>query len=160
MNRLPQGSDYLFISLRTLKIVPTHDCYFPTDDQRFEEGNYFTDGNVARACLSTIREEHGGELEGIEDAKERNKGKLIVTISHLVNKALGKPAKGKKSEDDEDDSEEEEKAPKKPVKVEPQDIVQDLVLAYGSYRDKNTELAEKEKKITAAIKDIIKEFTL
>lgn len=155
MNRLPQGSDYLFISLRTLKIVPTHDCYFPTDDQRFEDGNYFIDSNVARACLSTIKEEHGGELEGIEDAKERNKGKLLITISHLVNKALGKPAKDKKSEDDE-----EEAGPKKPAKVAPEDIVQDLVLAYGAYRDKDSELAAKEKKVTEAIKEIIKEFTL
>ena len=137
MNRLPQGSDYHFISLRYNKIVATHDCYFDSDDQRFAEGNYFTDVNVARACFATIRDEYGAKLEAIESAKERNKSKLISTISHLVDKALGKP-----------------------VKVEPQDIVQDLVLAYGSYLDKNTEIAAKKEEITTAIKAIIKKFTL
>ena len=122
MNRLPQGSDYHFISLRFFKIVTTHDCYFDSDDQRFAEGNYFTDVNVVRACFATIQDEYGGELEKIENLIERNKQNLISTISGLVNKALGKPVKCKKSED-------EEKAPEKPVKVEPQDIVQDLVLA-------------------------------
>ena len=153
MNRLPQGSDYHFISLRYWKIVATHDCYFDSDDQRFAEGNYFTDVNVARACFATIRDEYGSKLEDIESAKERNKNKIIYTISHLVDKALGKPIEGKKSED-------EEEAPKKPVKVEPQDIVQDLVLAYGSYQSKNAEIAAKKEEITTAIKAIIRKFTL
>lgn len=153
MNRLPQGSDYQFISLRYFKIVTTHDCYFDSDDQRFAEGNYFTDVNVARACFATIRDEYGAKLEAIESAKERNKSKLISTISHLVDKALGKPIGGKKSED-------EEEAPKKPVKVEPQDIVQDLVLAYGTYQDTKAEIAAKQEEITKAIKAIIRKFTL
>ena len=153
MNRLPKGSDYHFISLRYWKIVPTQDCYFDSDNQRFAEGNYFTDVNVARECFATIREEHGGELEEIENLKERNKRKLISTISHLVDKALGNPATGKKSED-------EEEAPKKPIKVEPQDIVQDLVLAYGTYQDTKAELATKQEEITKAIKAIIRKFTL
>ena len=153
MNRLPKGSNYHFISLRYWKIVPTQDCYFDSDNQRFAEGNYFTDVNVARACFTTIREEHGGELEEIENLKERNKRKLISTISHLVDKALGNPATGKKSED-------EEEAPKKPVKVEPQDIVQDLILAYGTYQDTKAELAAKQDEITKAIKAIIRKFTL
>ena len=153
MNRLPQGSNYHFISLRFFKIVTTHDCYFDSDNQRFADGNYFTDVNVARACFATIREELGGELEKIENLKERNKNKLISTISHLVDKALGNPATGKKSED-------EEEAPKKPIKVEPQDIVQDLVLAYGTYQDTKAELATKQEEITKAIKAIIRKFTL
>ena len=153
MNRLLQGSSYYFISLRYFKIVTTQDCYFGSDNQRFAEGNYFTDVNVARACFATIRDEYGAKLEAIESAKERNKSKLISTISQLVDKALGKPIKCKKSED-------EEEAPKKPVKVEPQDIVQDLILAYGSYLDKNAELAAKQEEITKAIKAIIRKFTL
>ena len=153
MNRLPQGSYYHFISLRYFKIVPTQDCYFDSDNQRFAEGNYFTDVNVARACFATIREEHGGELEEIEYLIERNKRKLISTISHLVDKALGKPAMGKKSED-------KEEAPKKSVKVEPQDIVQELVLAYGTYQDTKAEIAAKQEEITKAIKAIIRKFTL
>ena len=153
MNRLPQGSEYHFISLRYWKIVLTKDLYFYSDNKRFAEGNYFTDVNVARECFATIREEHGGELEEIENLKERNKRKLISTISHLVDKALGNPASVKKSED-------EEKAPKKSVKVEPQDIVQDLILAYGSYMDKNAELAAKQEEITKAIKAFIRKFTL
>ena len=153
MNRLPQGSDYHFISLRYFKIVPTQDCYFDSDNQRFAEGNYFTDVNVARDCFATIREQYGGELEKIENLIERNKGKLISTISHLVDKALGKPVMGKKSED-------EEEAPKKSVKVEPQDIVQDLVLAYGTYQNTKAELAAKQEEITKAIKAIIRKFTL
>ena len=153
MNRLPQGSEYHFISLRYWKIVLTKDLYFYSDNKRFAEGNYFTDVNVARECFATIREEHGGELEEIENLKERNKRKLISTSSHLVDKALGNPASGKKSED-------EEKAPKKSVKVEPQDIVQDLVLAYGTYQDTKAELAKKQEEITKAIKAIIRKFTL
>lgn len=153
MNRLPKGSEYYFISLRYWKIVTTQDCYFDSDNQRFEEGNYFTDVNVTRECFATIREEHGGELEEIENLKERNKRKLISTISHLVDKALGNPASGKKSED-------EEKASEKPVKVEPQDIVQDLVLAYGTYQDTKAELAAKQEEINKAIKAIIRKFTL
>ena len=153
MNRLPQGSDYSFISLRYNKIVSTHDCYFDSDNQRFAEGNYFTDVNVARACFATIRDEYGAKLEAIESAKERNKSKLISTISHLVDKALGKPIEGKNSED-------EEEALEKPVKVEPQDIVQDLVLAYGSYLDKNADIAAKKEEIIKAIKAIIRKFTL
>lgn len=153
MNRLSQGSNYHFISLRYWKIVRTQDCYFDSDNQRFAEGNYFTDVNVARACFATIREEHGGELEEIENLIERNKRELISTISHLVDKALGNPASGKKSED-------EEEAPKKSVKVKPQKIVQDLVLAYGKYHDTKVELAERKEKITKAIKAIIRKFTL
>lgn len=153
MNRLPQGSDYHFISLRYWKIVPTQDCYFDSDNQRFAEGNYFTDVNVARACFATIREELGGELEKIENLKERNKNKLISTISHLADKALGKPVMGKKSED-------EEEALEKSVKVEPQDIVQDLILAYGTYQNTKAELAVKYEEITKAFKAIIKKFTL
>ena len=153
MNRLPKGSDYHFISLRYWKIVPTQDCYFDSDNQRFADGNYFTDVNVARACFATIREELGGELEKIENLKERNKRKLIFTISHLVDKALGKPVMGKKSED-------EEEALEKSVKVEPQDIVQDLILAYGNYQDTKAELAVKYEEITKAIKAIIRKFTL
>ena len=153
MNRLLQGSEYYFISLRYWKIVTTQDCYFDSDNQRFEEGNYFTDVNVARACFATIRKQYGGELEAIESAKERNKSKLISTISHLVEKALGNPIEGKKSED-------EEEAPEKPVKVEPQDIVQDLILAYGRYQDTKAELAAKQEEITKAIKAIIRKFTL
>lgn len=153
MNRLTKGSEYHFISLRYWKIVRTQDCYFNSDNQRFVEGNYFTDANVARECFATIREEHGGELEEIENLKERNKRKLIATISYLVDKALGNPASDKKSED-------EEGATEKPVKVEPQDIVQDLVLAYGTYQDTKTELAAKQEEITKAIKAIIRKFTL
>ena len=153
MNRLPQGSEYHFISLRYWKIVLTKDLYFYSDNKRFAEGNYFTDVNVARECFATIREEHGGELEEIENLKERNKRKLISAISHLVDKALGNPTSGKKSED-------EEKAPKKPIKVEPQDIVQDLILAYGTYQDTKAELATKQEEITKAIKAIIRKFTL
>ena len=153
MNRLSQGSKYYFISLRFFKIVPTQDCYFDSDNQRFAEGNYFTDVNVARACFATIREQYGGELEEIENLIELNKRKLIATISHLVDKALGHPASGKKSEDD-------EKASEKPVKVEPQDIVQDLVLAYGTYQDTKAELAAKQEEINKAIKAIIRKFTL
>ena len=153
MNRLTQGSEYHFISLRYWKIVRTQDCYFDSDNQRFAEGNYFTDVNVARECFATIREGHGGELEEIENLKERNKRKLISTISHLVDKALGNSASGKKSED-------EEKAPEKPVKVEPQDIVQDLVFAYGTYQETKAELAAKQEEITKAIKAIIRKFTL
>lgn len=153
MNRLTQGSEYHFISLRYRKIVRTQDCYFDSDNQRFAEGNYFTDVNVARECFATIREEHGGELEEIENLKERNKRKLISTISHLVDKTLGNPASGKKSED-------EEEAHEKPVKLEPQDIVQELVLAYGTYQDTKAELAAKQEEITKAIKAIIRKFTL
>ena len=102
MDRLLHGSKYYFISLRNFKIVTTQDCYFDSDNQRFAEGNYFTDVNVARACFATIREQYGGELEKIENLIERNKGKLISTISHLVDKALGKPVMGKKSEDEEE----------------------------------------------------------
>lgn len=153
MDRLLQGSKYYFISLRYFKIVTTQDCYFDSDNQRFAEGNYFTDVNVARDCFATIREQYGGELEKIENLIERNKGKLISTISHLVDKALGKPVMGKKSED-------EEEAPKKSVKVEPQDIVQELVLAYGTYQDSKAELAAKQEEITKAIKAIIRKFTL
>ena len=133
-------------------MVTTHDCYFDSDDQRFAEGNYFTDVNVARACFATIRDEYGAKLEAIEVAQERNRSKLTSTSFHLCEKALGKPIEGKKSED-------EEEAPKKPVKVEPQDIVQDLILAYGSYLDKNAEIAAKKEKITTAIKAIIRKFT-
>ena len=153
MNRLPKGSKYYFISLRYWKIVPTQDLYFYSDNQHFAEGNYFTDVNVARACLSTINKEIDGELEEIENLKERNKRNLISTISHLVDKALGNPASGKKSED-------EEEAPKKSVKVEPQDIVTDLVFAYGAYQNTKTELAAKQEEITKAIKAIIRKFTL
>lgn len=153
MNRLPQGSEYHFISLRYFEIVATQDCYFDSDNQRFAEGNYFTDVNVARACFATIREQYGAKLEAIESAKERNKSKLISTISHLVYKAIGKPASNKKSED-------EEEAPKKSVKVKRQDIVQDLVLACGTYQDTKAELAAKQEEITKAIKAIIRKFTL
>lgn len=153
MNRLTQGSEYHFISLRYWKIVRTQDYYFDSDNQRFAEGNYFTDVNVARACFATIREQYGGELEEIENLIERNKRKLISTISHLVDKALGNPASGKKSED-------EEEAPKKSVKVKPQEIVQDLVFAYGTYQDTKAELAAKQEEINKAIKAIIRKFTL
>lgn len=157
MQRLEKGADYLFISINNLKVVPTHDCYFPTDNERFENGNYFTDAATAKACLSIIKEEHGETIVAIEDGRERSRNRFIKAITGLVSKATGKAVQ---SEDDEDEDEPEEGAEKKSKKVTPEDIVAAMVAAYEKYRETNVELMRKERKVRDAVKDIIKSYNL
>ena len=144
MERLPHGGDYIFISLLTLQAVPTHDWHFQTDDEKWEERNYFTDGPTARACLSEIQERWGGDLEKIEEKNNGIKQDLITTIAGLVMKATNG---GEKT-----------KAGKEIPKVTDTEIVQDLVLAYGTFKDKRAELSAKKRGIHKEIKAYIKNF--
>ncbi len=157
MQRLEKGADYLFISINNMKIVPTHDCYFPTDNERFENGNYFTDAAAARACLSIIKEEYGETIVAIEDGRERSRNRFIKAVTGLVAKATGKAVQ---SEDDEDEDEPEEGTEKKSKKATPEDIVAAMVAAYEKYRETNVELGRKERKVREAVKDIIKSYNL
>ena len=157
MQRLEKGADYLFISINNLKVVPTHDCYFPTDNERFENGNYFTDAAAAKACLSIIKEEHGETIVAIEDGRERCRNRFIKAITNLVAKAIGKAVQ---SEDDEDEDEPEEGTEKKSKKVTPEDIVAAMVAAYEKYRETNVDLMRKERKVRDSVKDIIKSYNL
>ena len=157
MQRLEKGADYLFISINNLKIVPTHDCYFPTDDERFKDGNYFTDVTAAKACLSIIKEEHGETIVAIEDGRERCRNRFIKAVTGLVAKATGKAVQ---SEDDEDEDEPEEGTEKKSKKATPDDIVAAMVAAYEKYRETNVELMRKERKVRDSVKDIIKSYNL
>lgn len=155
MQRLEKGADYLFISINNLKVVPTHDCYFPTDNERFENGNYFTDAAAAKACLSIIKEEHGETIVAIDDGRERSRNRFIKAVTGLVAKATGKAVQ---SEDDEDEP--EEGTEKKSKKATPEDIVAAMVAAYEKYRETNVELMRKERKVRDSVKDIIKSYNL
>lgn len=144
MERLPHGGDYIFISLLTLQAVPTHDWHFPTDDEKWESKNYFTDGPTARACLSEIQERWGGDLEKIETKRSGLQQEFIKAIAGLTLKAT----KGG----------EKTKAGKDIPKATDADIVQDMVLAYGAYRDGKAELTQKRNRIEREIKAFIKHF--
>lgn len=56
MKRVEKGEVYYFISLQKLKLCSTHDWYFFSDNEKWEDGNYFTDAALAKACADEVQE--------------------------------------------------------------------------------------------------------
>ena len=98
--RQPQGGTYHFIRFSNLKNCQTTDCRFDSDNEKFENGNYFLSPDTCKACSIALREQFAEPLEAIENKRDQNRQHFIHAVE---NACLGK------FEDDED----EDSKPKK-----------------------------------------------
>lgn len=149
IKRLDRGVLMYFINMRDYKVCQTADWYFPTDDERWESGNYFPDAKAAKECAATIKEEYGERLETLDYSKEVNRQKFIKDMCALADKCKRKM--GKAVEDDEDD---------KPKKKKPDfdAIAIDLVEIRDRYESRKKEINNDITEIREKIADIIKNY--
>ena len=138
MKRLEKGDSYWFISSIDYKVVPTHDWHFLTDDERFENGNYFTDPALAKKCAAQIDDEYGDQLEKLNAALNKCKEDFFKTAGELA-----------------------EKAKKKTVQVETYvEVAKALAEAHTTYREKRLELNKQISEVKKDIEAIISSYTL
>lgn len=140
MKRLEKGGVYYFISVPYFKVCQTRDEYFGTDDQRFQDGNYFPDANDAHECFDTIAETYGEKLEDIAEKIEKNKSSFVKTTTKLAVWARD----GKRIEDG------------KEYDVTPENVCGSLVDAYKVYNKQLQQLSKKRLELHAKIKKTIK----
>lgn len=84
--RLAEGEVMYFISSLTYNVVQTHDCYFPTDDQRFDGGNYFPEAKACHACSDEIHETFVPRLEALDRLKKENLDKYVDVAKDVAKK--------------------------------------------------------------------------
>lgn len=138
MERLSKGAEYFFVSLRSLKVVGTHDEHFESDDERFRVGNYYPAQQIAKAALEEIQEKYLEELQELDERDARVRRQLIKEVSIIVGRA--EPKRGKEKEED-------------------AVLVQDLVLTYGAYRDEVKAIKERRDEIKTSCLEIIKTYS-
>ena len=134
--RLPKGADYYFIRVKTMKVVQTADCYFESDDLRWDGGNYFLDGRNAKKCLEVIQEKYADQLA---DLAEREEDAQYLGVRALANIARRATAKQRKEDD--------------------ATLVSDLVIAYGEYRERVRAVEADRKAVMDAINKIIVKYS-
>ena len=132
MERLEKGATYDFISIPHWKVCVTHDCYFPTDDDRFEKGNYFPDAKAAHECFSEICETYGDRIAQLKKDDKANTAAFLKTCCSLAQDGKGaKKAKDHKK------------------------VSQGLVSAYTQYKDTAAKIAAELDGIYEEIQDLI-----
>lgn len=89
MLRLQRNEQYYFIGNRTYdyKVCQTTDCYFPTDQERWDAGNYFYEAAAAKACAAEIKEQHWDNIRALEREKDENKRVYIGEVTAIAVKA-------------------------------------------------------------------------
>ena len=133
--RLEKGEPYIFISTRTLLPVFTHDCYFPSDNEKWTERNYFASSGKASAVSSECREKYSKRIQELEAARESNKNALIAQVTKLAkagDKAANDNTRAK--------------------------VVEALVKAYRKYYNTTQRLGKESSEITAGVRELIKEL--
>lgn len=134
--RQPKGANYYFIRVKTMKVVQTADCYFESDDLRWDGGNYFLDGRNAKKCLEVIQEKYA---EPLADLAEREEDAQYLGVRALANIARRATAKERKEDD--------------------ATLVADLVIAYGEYRERVKAVENDRKAVMDAINKIIVKYS-
>lgn len=149
--RKNKGEQYFFISRRTMRPVLTRDEYFESDDQRYDDENYFLTKNAAYSCADDIREQYGEKLEKIAYNKEMNDRSFIKAVKALPERYNLK--KAQKPKPDETPNEEKKRAAKA---QEGRDAcIFDLLCRVQEHDDRKAALDNEYKSIMAAIEDII-----
>lgn len=88
MERLTKGGEYYFINIAPYyKVCKTHDEHFPTDDERFEKGNYFLTSRSVHDCFDEIDEKHGDRLKELAAVGDLSKTAYIKATLDLVEKS-------------------------------------------------------------------------
>lgn len=91
MERLTKGGEYYFINIAPYyKVCKTHDEHFPTDDERFEKGNYFYSSRAVHDCFDEIDEKYGEILKKLAAVADEKKAKYFKKTLDLVE--LGRKA--------------------------------------------------------------------
>lgn len=154
--RLEKGEVMYFISYLNYNVVQTHDCYFPTDDDRFKDGNYFPDARSCHDCSDEIQETYVPKLDVLEKLKRENLDKYIKATKEISEKCkslMGAYVKMK---------EKEQAKPrigrKKEIKpdFEPQVIA--LVESYTAYKSRREELVKDTASVKKEIANFIKQY--
>lgn len=78
--RLPKDAPYYFVRISTLDSCATKDCYFESDDERYNTANYFLSSDACRRCAASLRELYGETLRTINNAKLANKNNTIKAV--------------------------------------------------------------------------------
>lgn len=137
MERFKKGVSYAYVSISHWKVCVTHDYYFDSDNERYEQGNYFQSSKAAGVCFTEIAETYGDRIHELKKAIKINAATFLKTCCALA--VEGKNANGMKG-----------RAVRKKV-------CDGLVEAYARYKktesDTEAELAE----IKDAIQNIIRE---
>jgi len=90
--RVEQGDNYYFVSIMYWKVCRTIDCYFPTDNKKYKEGNYFLSPRAAHQCMEGINELYGPSYFGIKDAlgqdglREGRRKELRADLAEITGK--------------------------------------------------------------------------
>ena len=138
--RLPLGESYYFISRRTLKPVPARDNHLESDDERYNDENYFLTREAASDCAGEIAEAFGQKLERIAYNKEQSDKSFIKKIKSL-------PVLYGLVSDPSD--------PDKKVEPKKDDAISSMLSAIQEHDDKKEELDLAYKLIMASIRTII-----
>ena len=154
--RLEQGETVYFISYLTYKVVATHDCYFPTDDERFQSGNYFPDATACHACSEEIIDTYVPKLDILKKLQKENLDKYIKATKEVAEKCkslMGSYIKAKEGEEDKP-----KRAKKEQPKPDFEPQVLALVDAYTAYKSRHDELNKDTADVKKDIEDFIKRY--
>ena len=85
MERQTKGAEYYAINITPYyKVYKTRDEHFPTDDERFEKGNYFFTSKASHSCFDDIDEKFGDRLKELAAVGDESKTKYIKATIELV----------------------------------------------------------------------------
>lgn len=132
--RLQKGEPYFFISIPYWKVCQTRDEHFGTDDEKFAEGNYFTDAKLVHECFDTIDDKYSGPLEKLRAQQAKAKDVYMKAVKDTIAEWKAKKA----------DSDEAMKA---------------ISDAYEENLERNREINSERRIISAEIMKIIKNET-
>lgn len=154
--RLGKGEEMYFISSINYDVVRTHDCYFPTDDARFKDGNYFPDAGACRDCSDEIIETYVPKLDVLEKLKRENLEKYIKATKDISEKCKSlMDAYVKMKEKEQAKLKIGKKEVAKPD-FEPQVVA--LVESYTTYKSRREELAKDTSSVKKDITEFIKHY--
>ena len=154
--RLEKGEVMYFISSLNYAVVQTHDCYFPTDDDRYFEGNYFPNATACHACSEEIIDTYVPKLDILKKLQKENLDKYIKATKEVAEKCkrlMGSYVKAKEGEEDKP-----KRAKKEQPKPDFEPQVLALVDAYTVYKSRHDELNKDTADVKKDIEDFIKKY--
>lgn len=154
VDRLDKGDVMYFISSLTYKVVQTRDCYFPSDDDRFLNGNYFPEAKAAHACSDEVIELFVPRLNSIKKLQDDNLEKYIRETKDITMK-IKKLMYGFIN-DSEDENAKPRRRRKTDAKPDFEPFAIELVDALTAYNDRNNELVKQTNDTKKEIDEFIR----
>ena len=155
-DRLEKGEVMYFISSLSFGVVATRDEYFPTDDDRYFDGNYFPDAKLAHACSEEIIEIYVPRLTELKKQQRDNHDKYFTATKKLADSMKKKMKYFVQNKDKED---------AKPAyrwktgdKPDFESFAVDLVDVYTSYKDVHDALIKAIADVNKEIKEFIRVY--